>query len=226
MGSLENGALMSRRIGVMGGTFDPVHLGHLRAAEEAVEMLRLDTLLFVPAAAPPHKVGKSILPFEHRWRMLELAVKGHPCFELSDIENRLPGKSYTVVTLRKLREEIASLGDLYFLVGMDAFLEMNTWWHFKELFELAHMAVLRRPGYHEEEIGAFLNQNISSLYSRSSADGPFQHPYLCSVYCLENTHMGISSTRIRRLAANGGSIRYLVLSEVMSYINDKKLYQL
>ncbi len=155
---------MPQRIGVMGGTFDPIHLGHLRTAEEAVEFLDLEALYFIPSASPPHKPGRKILPFEHRWRMLELAVKDHPKFRYSGIEHDLPGKSYTVVTLQKLHEMWRnSRWSFYFLVGLDAFLELNTWWHYHELFELAHMCVLRRPGVQAGRTWmSFLKTKVSS----------------------------------------------------------------
>jgi len=215
-----------QRVGVMGGTFDPVHIGHLRTAEEAIEMLNLDYLLFIPAAHPPHKPGKRILPFAHRYRMLELAILDHPRFEVSDIEWKLPGKSYTAITLRTLRENARQGIELYFLIGLDAFLEIDTWWHYKELFRLANMVVLRRPGYSEEQVGEFLGRNVSSRF-RTCGDAPcFIHPDLLPVYYLNNTRLGISSTQIRLLVAQGRSIRYLVPADVIGYIEEEGLYRL
>ncbi len=217
---------MPRRIGVMGGTFDPIHLGHLRTAEEAAECLGLESLYFIPSAFPPHKPDKKILAFEHRWRMLELAVQDHPKFRLSDIELRLPGKSYTVLTLQRLLDESRNEVEFYFLVGLDAFLELNTWWHYHELFELAHMCVLRRPEYRQEGLDEFLKTNISPDYRWNEDEGFYEHPRLFPVHPLRNTHLGISSTRIRRLVSEGRSVRYLVLPEVMRYIAEKRLYTL
>lgn len=217
---------MSQRVGLMGGTFDPVHIGHLRAAEEAVERLSLDCLLFVPAAFPPHKAGERILPFEDRLHMLESVVKGHPSFRISDVERRLPGKSYTVNTLRLLHDESRSRAEFFFLLGTDAFLEVNTWYHYKELFQLAHMVVLRRPGHADEEVGAFLKEKVACDYDASYRDAfSFEHPQLLSVHLLHNTHFGVSSTQVRALAAAGKSIRYLVLPEVMDYIERHRLYR-
>jgi nicotinate-nucleotide adenylyltransferase len=213
-----------QRVGVMGGTFDPVHLGHLRVAEEAVEELQLDTLLFVPAAVPPHKSGKAILPFAHRWEMLRLATETHSRFMVSDIEQRLPGKSYTVLTLRKLSEAYGDAAQLFFIAGLDAFLEMDTWWHFHELFRLSHLVVLRRPGYHESEMLGFLRERVSSLYAYDGADACYRHPQLFPVHCLSNTWLDISSTRIRQLAKAGKSVRYLVPAKVMHYIEANRLY--
>ncbi len=215
---------MPERIGILGGTFDPIHLGHLRIAEEAVELLDLDRLIFMPAASPPHKSGKSILDFQYRWRMIELSIASNVRFRLSDLERRLPGKSYTVITLRTLHEELAEGTELYFLVGLDAFMELDTWWHHEELFRLARLAVLRRPGFDEAQVGSFLTTKVSPLYMADKAADRYVHPELLPVYHLQNTHLGVSSTGIRQLASTGRSIRYLVVDEVMSYITEKKLY--
>jgi nicotinate-nucleotide adenylyltransferase len=215
---------MPQRVGILGGTFDPVHIGHLRAAEETAEALGLETLLFIPAVDPPHKTGKRVQPYRHRRRMLELSLEGHPFFRISDVEQQMPGKSYSVLTLRKLRREVLPDAQLYFLVGLDAFLELNTWWHYRELFELAHLAVLRRPGYDERRMADFLTQNVSSLYVQDVCHARFDHPELCSVHYLHNTHMEISSTCIRSLFQEGRSIRYLVLPGVMGYIQVNQLY--
>jgi nicotinate-nucleotide adenylyltransferase len=215
---------MPKRFGVMGGTFDPIHIGHLRIAEEAMEEMRLDRVLFIPAADPPHKPGGFILPFEHRWRMLELSVRQNPKFRLSDLEKRLSGKSYTVKSLRRLIEEYQEGIELFFLVGLDAFLEMDTWWRFRELFELAHMVVLQRPGYGEADVREFLTTRVSADFGREHAGGRFDHPSLLSVHCLSNTRLDISSTRIRQLIHEGRSIRYLVPHEVLRYIVEHKIY--
>lgn len=216
---------MLRRIGIIGGTFDPVHFGHLRTAEEALEELRLDRVLFVPAADPPHKPGRQVLAFEHRWRMLELSIAGNPHFGLSDLERRLPGKSYTVNSLRKLNDEFPG-AKLFFLVGLDAFLEINTWFLFTELFRLAEIVILRRPGFREADVEDFLAREISGDYVRDPAGGVFRHPEMCPVHYLRNTQLDISSTKIRQIAAQRQSIRYLVPSEVLNYIYESDFYAL
>ena len=215
---------MPQRVGILGGTFDPVHFGHLRTAEEALEALDLDSVLFVPAADPPHKSQQRITAFEHRWRMLQLAVQGNAGFRISDLEQRLAGKSYTVVTLSKLLEAHSGRAELYFLVGLDSFLELDTWWHYRELFQLARIVVLRRPGYSEEGVENFLQQKVSALYRWDRQAHLYRHPELRPTYYLETTCMGVSSTQIRQLLSQGRSIRYLVPQEVMSYIREKHLY--
>lgn len=217
---------MPQRVGIMGGTFDPVHLGHLRTAQEAIEMLNLDSLLFIPAAFPPHKPGRQIVAFEHRYRMLELAIQDNPCFQLSDIERKLPGKSYTAITLQKLQEEARGETEFFFLVGLDAFREIDTWWHFRDLFQLARMVILKRPGYSEEDVGEFLSRCVSPDFCMCNDGSCFVHPDLLPVYYLDNTRIGISSTQIRLLVAQGRSIRYLVPPDVVGYIQKEKLYQL
>ncbi len=211
------------RVGIIGGTFDPVHLGHLRTAEEAFEELGLEKVIFVPAADPPHKPGQVVLEFEHRWRMLQLSIAANPRFVLSDVERRTAGKSYTVNTLRELGREFPGT-ELFFLVGLDAFLDIDTWFRFEELFRLARIAVLRRPGFGEADLEELLSRRVSGGYKRDPATGAFIHPEMLPVHYLGNSPLEVSSTRIRQLAAMGRSIRYLVHHEVLGYISEKKLY--
>ena len=214
---------MPLRLGVFGGTFDPVHLGHLRAAQEALDILGLDEMLFVPVAVAPHKPVRQILLFENRWRMLQLALAGNERFRLSDIEKRMPGKSYTVHSLKQLRKENPG-AELFFLVGSDAFFEMDTWYEFKEIFRLAGIVVLCRSECCENEILQFVSKRVSELYRIVPENREIRHPVLCSVYSLANTRMDISSTRIRELASEGRSVRYLVPDNVWSYIAENGLY--
>lgn len=216
---------MPRRVGLLGGTFDPVHLGHLRIAEEAFEELSLDRVFLIPSADPPHKEGKAIAPFMDRWEMLRMAVEGNPRFELSDVERRIPGKSFTVVTLKRLREEMPEDTAFFLLVGLDAFLELHTWWHFQQLFSLATLAVLRRPGFEPGLIGSFLTTRVSPEYREDPRGQSFHHPTHFPVRSLLITPLEISSTHIRRLVAANRSIRYLVLPEVMRYIAARNLYK-
>lgn len=215
---------MSQRLGIMGGTFDPVHFGHLRAAEEACEVLGFHQFLFMPAADPPHKYGGGVSPFPHRTQMLQLAIGDNPRFELSDLEQKLAGKSYTVISLKNLLQRVAKDTEIYFIVGMDSFLELNTWWHYREIFQLARIVVLRRSGYPESEMESFLRQNVSDLYHLDQAAGVFEHPSLLPVHLVANTYFGISSTQIRQTVKQGKSIRYLVPTSVVQYIKQNGLY--
>jgi nicotinate-nucleotide adenylyltransferase len=215
---------MPLRLGVFGGTFDPVHLGHLRAAQEALEILGLDEMLFVPVSVPPHKPSRKILTFQSRWRMLQLAVVNNARFRLSDLERRMPGKSYTVHSLKKLHEENPGV-ELFFLVGGDAFFEMDTWYQFQEIFRLAAVVVLSRLECGAEEILEFVSKKVSDLYGIVPENGEIRHPVLPSVFILRNTRMDISSTRIRELVAEGLSIQYLVPDNVLGYIEENRLYK-
>ncbi len=215
---------MAWRLGIFGGTFDPVHVGHLRIAEEAREALDLDRIIFIPAADPPHKVQRKILPFEHRWRMLFLSLAGNPHFHMSDIEQKMAGKSYSVLTLNELRRKSTGRENYFFLVGLDSFLELDTWYRYRELFSLAHLVVMRRPGYKEKAVETFLKQSVSLDYTPDPQGRSFSHPSLFSVHMVDNTHLDISSTCVRVLAGQERSIRYLVADEVMSYIEYHKLY--
>ena len=216
---------MAHRVGVMGGTFNPVHLGHLRAAEEAVEMLALDAFLFIPAAVPPHKGHAGIAPFSDRMRMVALSIAGHPAFRASNLEERLPGPSYTARTLRALKDELPPASEIYFLVGLDAFFDCANWWSYRELFSLARMAVMRRPGKNVGEMGLFLTGHVSPLYAWDPALRVFSHPEFLPVAYLETSALEVSSSRIRELCRAGRSIRWLVPPAVMEYIEAHGLYR-
>ena len=213
------------RVGLMGGTFDPVHIGHLRVAEETVEALSLDRLFFIPSADPPHKPLETVTAFEHRLRMVRIAVEDNPLFAVSDVEGKLPGKSYTVATLREFRKTLPEETELFFIVGMDAFLELDTWWNHMEIFRLVRPVVLRRPGHTGEEVETFLRSKISPLYERNTSRERFVHPELFPVHYLRNTRIGTSSTKIRHFRATGKSLRYLVPPGVIDYIEANGLYR-
>lgn len=212
-------------MGVLGGTFNPVHLGHLRLAEEAVEALRLERCLLVPAWVPPHKSGSNLAPYSSRYRMLELAIVDHPRFQVSDLERRLSGTSYTVTTLRQLVRELEAPVELYFLLGLDAFLEIHGWWHFRELFERATLTIFPRPGCSRQAIGEHLTRYVSARYLWNEQLDRFTHPDLRPVMVLRSTFLDISSSAIRSLLAAGKSIRYLVPEPVLGYIEAAGLYR-
>ncbi len=136
-----------QRLGLFGGTFNPIHYGHLRSAEEVCEALGLTRLWFIPAGTPPHKADQGITPFAVRLEMTRLAVGDHPVMSVSDLEGRRPGRSYSIETLRQIRQEIGPSWELYFILGLDAVLEIATWKDYQDLFTLSHFVVLDRPGY-------------------------------------------------------------------------------
>ena len=211
------------RLGLFGGTFNPIHLGHLRAAEEVSESLALERLLFIPAARPPHKNAGAVTPFAVRLEMVRLAVAAHPRFEVSDLENRRPDKSYSIDTLRWFRQEYGPAAAIFFIVGLDAMLEIETWREYQNLFHLCHIVVLDRPGYDPADLHHILGEN---LHCQAAGEGQvFVHPSGNQIYFQPITRLDISSTQIRRLAARGRSLRYLLPEAVRRYILQYNLYR-
>jgi nicotinate-nucleotide adenylyltransferase len=194
-------------IGVMGGTFDPIHIGHLAIGEEAREALALDVVLFVPAGQPPHKPAGSVTSVEHRLAMVELAIAGNPAFELSRIEVERPGPSYTVDTVEALARDG---DDLVLILSAETFAELPSWHEPERLFDAARMAVVPREGYPAPD-PAWLAEAFPGQEAR--------------VTYLEGPRLGLSSTAIRARVATGRSIRYLVPDMVGAYIADKQLYR-
>ena len=190
----------------MGGTFDPVHLGHLAVAEEAREVLDLERILFVPAGQPPHKPAGEVISVEHRLAMVELAIADNPAFELSRLEVDRPGPSYTVDTL----EELAAGGDrLTVILSAETFAELPTWHEPERLFDAARVAVAPRWGYPAPDPD-WLAATFPGRESRVSY--------------LEGPRLGVSSTALRARVAAGRSIRYLVPAPVAAYIAANNLY--
>jgi nicotinate-nucleotide adenylyltransferase len=212
------------KLGILGGTFDPIHLGHLRVAEEITEKLNLEKLLLIPSAVPPHKGTKPVTPFEHRLAMTQLAAQESPKFEALDLEGRRQGFSYSVETLRELHQNFGPDLLLYFIIGMDAFLEIKMWKEYERLFEYAHFVVITRPGSPSRELEPFL-LSLDIGFTPSNEEGTFLHPSGNKIFCDQTTHMDISSTQIRERMMAEKSIRFLVLESVRSYIIEKELYK-
>jgi nicotinate-nucleotide adenylyltransferase len=213
------------RLGLFGGTFNPIHFGHLRAAEEVCEALSLSRLWFIPAAQPPHKGARDLTPFEVRLEMTRLAVGDHPVMEVSDIEGRRAGKSYSIETLRLVREEFGPAWELYFILGLDAMLELPTWKDYAQLFQLCHFVVLDRPGYDRHRLGEVLQREMLPQFEVLPGEAGFQHPSGYQVLWQQTTLMDISATGIRGLVRQGHSIRYLLPEPVRGYIINHHLYR-
>jgi nicotinate-nucleotide adenylyltransferase len=189
------------RVGILGGTFDPIHLGHLRAAESAREELELERVVFVPARTPPHGKGPQASSLD-RYAMVAAATAGHPAFVPSDIELRREGPSYTVDTLTQwLRESPDDA--LFVIVGSDTFAEMPSWKDPERVFALCTVAVVARPGEASREARAGSARAVT-------VDGP---------------GLAISSTEVRQRLAAGRSVRYLVPEAVADYVVKRGLYR-
>ena len=209
------------RLGLLGGTFDPIHMGHLRSAEEVCEAFELEQVLFMVAASPPHKRAGAVAPFPHRFEMTRLALKAVPYFLASNLEEARGGPSYSVETLRELHRTYQERAEFFFILGLDAFLDITTWKEYPALFELANMVVIDRPGYAWSKLKPLLTRELG--FTRKAANA-FQHGSGFCVYLQETTHYDISSTRIRALVREHRSIRFLVPEVVEDYIRRHRLY--
>lgn len=216
---------MSReRWGVLGGTFDPVHYGHLRAAESVRECMALDRIVFVPARVPPHKARPTVTAAEDRYQMVRAAVSSQPSFEASRVEIERQGPSYTLDTLDQLAGE-DSRRHVFFITGIDAFREIRTWHRWEDLLGSHSFIVHGRPGYGLagafEVIPEALRARIVEV--RNGAQPPLERGP--SIYLVSALTLNISATEIRALIRAGRSVRYLVPPEVESYIVEHRLYQ-
>jgi nicotinate-nucleotide adenylyltransferase len=193
------------RIGLYGGTFDPVHLGHLIVAEQARLELQLQRVFFVLTPNPPHKPATTISPVEHRLNMLKLALNDHPQFEISTVELQRPGLSYTVDTLRQFRAlpEFAET-EFFLIIGADSMLELKNWREPQAIIRLAKLAVYSRPGLDLSDIA---------------------QEFLQQTHVIDGPQVEISATGIRERCRRGVSIRYLVPESVRNYILENDLYQ-
>jgi nicotinate-nucleotide adenylyltransferase len=195
------------RLGVMGGTFDPIHYGHLVTAEEALHQFQLDQVVFVPTGDPWMKEQTDVSPAEDRYLMTVIATENDAKFRVSRMEIERTGPTYTVDTLRDLRSELGSDVDLFFVTGADAMLEIFRWKDPTELFDLAQFIAATRPGY---DLDAF------------TENAPDEHP---AVIVMQIPALAISSTDIRARVASGRPIRYLLPEGVKTYIEKAGLYR-
>ncbi|MBW1886839.1 MAG: nicotinate-nucleotide adenylyltransferase [Deltaproteobacteria bacterium] len=213
------------RLGILGGTFDPIHFGHLRVAEEMGEEMELEKVYLIPGALPPHKDRKPITPFYHRLAMTQMAAQDSPVLETLDLEGRRQGFSYTIETLKKIHQIHRSNLELFFIIGMDAFQEIKTWKDYKKLFDYANFVVIKRPGFPSQELESFLF-SLGVGFKRESDSRNFITPSGNTLIYQETILMDISSTNIREMVATGKSIRFLVPEPVRSYMMEKGLYRI
>lgn len=214
------------RIGLLGGTFNPVHLGHLKAAAEALRRAGLDRILFIPSYIPPHKKTAGIASPKDRFAMVELAVAGHPRFVASAVEIAAREKSYSIVTLGKVKAAYPDAW-IFFLLGIDAFLEIETWRSYREVLGKCHFIVMSRPGFRLGQAKSVLDDPyagwIYSLRGRMPAgDGLLKR---FRIFVVPIRALNISSTDIRRRIKQGLPVRRLVPEAVEAYIKKRRLYQ-
>ena len=208
-------------LGLLGGTFDPIHYGHLRLAEEMGEALGLAQVRLVPAGLPPHRSAPATAASQ-RLQMVRLAVAGNPRLVVDDREIRKTGPSYTTETLAEIRAEVGPDAPLWLFMGADAFLGLATWHDWQRLFEFAHIAIAHRPGYRLIQSDA-LTDSLRSEVEHRLVDTPPATP-AGSLWRFTITPLDISATAVRERLRRGQSIRYLVPEAVRTYIEEQKLY--
>jgi nicotinate-nucleotide adenylyltransferase len=199
------------RIGVFGGSFDPVHMGHLTIAQDAVEQLELNRLIFVPAAVPPHKQDKTLVEGRHRFEMLQLATEANLSFEVSDMEIRRGGVSYTFDTMKQIQFEHPG-AELFFIIGLDSLAELHLWRNIEPLLELCTVVPFARGGEDPARVAEKIQ--LSNVWKTKLLER------LIRIHEIE-----ISASDIRMRQAEGLSIRYLVPPEVEMYIAEHHLYR-
>jgi nicotinate-nucleotide adenylyltransferase len=211
------------KIGLFGGTFDPIHWGHLRSAEEVREAFGLDRIIFIPTSIQPLKSGAASAAAD-RLAMARLATADNPAFSVSDIEVKRPGKSFTIDTLRDfaLRRPKNSI---YFIIGMDAFRDIGRWKNFQALFELAHFIVTSRPGGGGRFGSTAIPVAARKSFCYDRTRDAFRHESGTRLHFLRLTDIAISASEIRSRVRTGKSIRYLVPGNVGRYIERRGLYK-
>lgn len=212
-------------IGIYGGTFDPIHYGHLRIAEELLDMISLKRIIFVPTGAPRLRAAP-VAARNHRSNMVYLAIRDNSMFSLDEREVNRPGISTTIESLREYRCELGDRTALCFILGMDAFVKINHWHHWHELFNLCHMIIVARPGYLPISDQQYLPADIKKEFiSRRVLNANDLELQTCGfIYAAPTTLLEISASHIRSLINSGKSIRYLLPEIVSDYIKSNCLY--
>ena len=213
------------RVGLFGGTFNPIHWGHLRSAEEIRERFDLCRVIFIPVHVAPHKKA-DVISSEHRCAMVKKAIRGNSFFQVSDIELQRPGKSYSIDTIRHFHGLSRGQEELFFIMGMDAFREIPVWKDYPAFFSACNFIVMTRPGAHDVQPAQLIPRDIAKEFTRQEREQCFVHTSGCRIYTAPVTPLDISSTVIRACTAAGKSIRYLVPREVERYIAGHQLYRI
>jgi len=216
------------KIGIFGGAFNPIHYGHLRVAEEVRESLCLDKILFIPSGKPPFK-KPDLARASHRYKMLKIAIEGNPHFKISNIEMKTPGKSYSVDTVKRLKERYKK-SEFFFILGIDAFFELPRWKQPHRLLSLTNFVIISRPGYSFTELSSspYL-KGVSKKILKKLDNGlitEFSFPLSSGRRCIlcRVTALNISASGIRNLIKKGKNVKYLLPEPVKSYIISHKLY--
>lgn len=219
------------RIGLFGGTFNPIHLGHQQAALEVLTQFDLNRIYFIPSALPPHKSRRALATAADRFEMVRRAVADHPLLSVSGIELQRPGPSYTIDTIEHFKAEMDADSRIYFILGIDAFLEINTWKSFQSLLAQSAFIVMSRPqrgadtDHSASAVASFAQQHISSDYQWNQSRSTLVHPHYQPIHPARITPLDIASSRIRRMLREGMDIAPWISPAVAQYIYQKDLYQ-
>lgn len=220
-----------KRIGLFGGTFNPIHLGHVQVIREVKTGFGLDRIFIIPSALPPHKKPGSVVDAEDRLEMIRLAFSNDPNYVVSDVELKRSGPSYTIDTVRHFTFNSPGNEKFYLIVGLDAFLEVHTWKSYEDLFHLISFIVMSRtikgekstkPGL--KSLENYVNSMISKGYTFSPAQSSYIHEKKQSIFIFNVTPVDISSTMIRKHIKNGSPVKHLVPKTIEDYITAKGLY--
>ncbi|NOR11225.1 MAG: nicotinate (nicotinamide) nucleotide adenylyltransferase [Desulfovibrionaceae bacterium] len=212
-----------QRIGLFGGTFDPVHNGHLAAGRAALSQLYLDQLIYIPAPSPPHKQDVSITSFYHRLAMLERAIGDKKGFSVSPIEAERHGPSYTIDTLSIIRRRFESDVIFFYVIGLDAFAEIRTWKHYQQLLLEVSFVVIDRPSHNNETCEQIVLTELQGYTRRG--EGSWGHEKGSTIYRLVMEPVDVSSTVVRMLLQEGKSVDGLVPERVIEYLQENRLYR-
>ncbi len=222
-----------KKIGVLGGTFDPVHIGHLISSEETLEIFKLDHVLFIPSKSPPHKKQTDVLSFKHRANMVEAAIENNERLRIERCESRRPGYSYSIDTIHYLMKTNPE-AEFYFILGIDAFAEINTWKDWEQLLKTCHFIVTSRPnryikdlknlpGHFTQKLNFSLDeQNMKPLDTNTLLSKECRHP--TRIWFFRISSIEVSSSGIRKRISENRCFRYLVPEKTYTYIKEHGLY--
>ena len=213
------------RIGILGGTFNPIHMGHLKVAETVHRSFHLHKILFIPSYIPPHKESSDIASASYRLKMVELALAIYPQFIPSSIEIKAKGKSYSILTLKRLKK-LYPQALIFFILGIDAFLEIDTWREYRKVLERCFFIIVSRPGYRLEDAKSVLEEDYRERMVKVSEQERLRENMLQTyrLFLLSMNSLDIASTEIREKIRRGESVRGLVPESVEKYILESHLY--
>ncbi|MGB9735897.1 MAG: nicotinate (nicotinamide) nucleotide adenylyltransferase [bacterium] len=214
---------MKKQLGILGGSFNPIHLGHLRGAEEIRQRFGLEKILFIPTYIPPHKPMDTVIDYSHRKYMTQLAISNNPYFVLEDIEEHLPAPSYSFRTIQALIEKYGQSTDFSFILGEDDFSNIHTWHSPSMIFSLCTVIVITRHSI-SKKLPQLLPVDLKDDFWYSEKEEVLIHKSGKKVYLSAIPVLDISASRIRLAVKNGLSVRYLIPDSVIEYIEKEKLY--